>query len=353
VAAAATHPDSNVRVLFDRFIPEDQRPKTLGSAVTPDEILALTGDAGRGERIFFQSSAAQCKNCHRVQGVGGTLGPDLSQIGKKYEIRTLLETILDPSKAIAPEYIPHLLETEGGQIFAGFLLEKTDEQVVLRDAKDLLVRVPSDEVAALEPQKKSLMPDLVLRDVTAQDAADMLAYLAGLQSAVAHADRFRVLGPFDSGDRQGIARDYGPEGSLDKIDLAAEYPGLDGQTNRWELVAAADAGGYPAIDQVQYCQERGLRTDRVTQYYLVYADSPADQAATLLVGSDDSCRVWLNGEAIHDYQGSRALGYAQDRVPARLRAGRNVVVLKVENYNGPGGVALSIEAPSGVQLGTN
>jgi putative heme-binding domain-containing protein len=352
IAAAASHPDANVRTLFERFIPEDQRPQRLGAVIRPDDILAIEADPARGERIFFLSSAAQCKNCHRVQGQGGTLGPDLSQIGKKYEIKTLLETILDPSKAIAPEFIPYLLETDGGQVHAGFLVEQTDQQVVLRDAKDQLIRVPADEVVALAKQEKSLMPELVLRDVTAQDAADLLAYMATLRSAVAHVDRFRVLGPFDSGDSKGLDRDYGPESSLAEVDLSAEYPGIGGNTNRWEAVPATDLGGYLGIDQVKYSQSRGLPVDKVTHYFLTQVDSLADQTAELQIGSDDSCRVWVNGQEVHRYQGSRALGPGQDRPKAPLRAGRNTIVIKVENYNGPGGVSLSIAAPAGVELKT-
>ncbi|HUY33637.1 MAG TPA: PVC-type heme-binding CxxCH protein [Pirellulales bacterium] len=185
IARATAHPDSNVRVLYEKFIPDDQRPKRLGAAIKADEILALEADVARGERIFFQSTAAQCKNCHRVGNAGGGVGPDLSLIGKKYERRTLLETILEPSKAIAPEYIPYLVETGAGQVYAGFLVEKTEKQVVIKDANAKLITVPAGEVAALEPQRKSLMPELVLRDVTAQDAADLLAFLTSLTGGVA------------------------------------------------------------------------------------------------------------------------------------------------------------------------
>jgi hypothetical protein len=62
-------------------------------------------------------------------------------------------------------------------VYAGFLVEKTDKQVVLRDVNRQQVRVPADEVEALVEQEKSLMPELVLSEITAQDAADLLAFL--------------------------------------------------------------------------------------------------------------------------------------------------------------------------------
>lgn len=181
IAKATTHPDVNVRVLFDKFVPEDQRPRKLGQAIAADEILALSGDVNRGRVIFDKSSAAQCKKCHAVQGFGGSLGPELTNIGKKYERKVLLETIIDPSKAIAPEFVPQVLETKGGAVYAGFVVERTPKFVVLKDINSKRVRVSTEDIEVLVPQPKSLMPELVLSEVTAQDAADLLAYLMTLK----------------------------------------------------------------------------------------------------------------------------------------------------------------------------
>ncbi|REK09833.1 MAG: hypothetical protein DWQ37_17115 [Planctomycetota bacterium] len=181
VSKALEHPDANVRVLFEKFVPEDQRAEKLGNVISADEILALSGDANRGRTIFFKSSAAGCKQCHAVNGFGSSLGPELTNVGKKYDRGALLETILDPSKAIAPEFKAYLLETASGQVYAGFLVEQNDKQVVLKDVKNETIRVPADEVEVLVPQPKSLMPELVLSQVTAQDAADLLAFLTTLK----------------------------------------------------------------------------------------------------------------------------------------------------------------------------
>ena len=183
VSRASNHADANVRTLFDRFVPPDQRAQRLGKQVRPGDILSRKGDPDRGERVFFRSTAAQCSKCHRVNGAGGMIGPDLSNIGKKYDRGALLETILDPSKAIAPEYVPHLLETKSGKVYAGFLVEKTDDLVVLKDADGKNIRVPADDIELLAPQTTSMMPELVLQDVSAQDAADLLAYLMTLKGA--------------------------------------------------------------------------------------------------------------------------------------------------------------------------
>lgn len=351
VAQAVQHADINVRVLFERFIPEEQRPQRLGAAIQPLEILKLTGDKERGQQIFFESTATQCKNCHTVHGRGGTLGPDLSQVGRKYERAALLETILDPSKAIAPEYVPHVLETDAGQVYVGLLLENGPQSALLVDAQNQTVRVPKSEIVALEPQTKSLMPELVLRDVSAQDAADLLAYLASLTEAVQPVTRLRVLGPFDAGDGRGLAREYPPEKQLALPDLSAEYSGLDGRKLRWETVTADNRAGFWGHDLVEYCKQRGQRGERVVCYYLVSLDSPAAQPSQLTIDSDDNCRVWLNGQEIHKHVGRRALGQSPDKVEAALNAGGNTLVVKVENLGGPGGVSISTSSASLLRLG--
>ncbi|MEX2142784.1 MAG: PVC-type heme-binding CxxCH protein [Pirellulales bacterium] len=182
ISRAAHHPDSNVRTLFAKHLPQDQRPQRLGDAIKPEELLRLTGRADRGRRIFHNSTAAQCKTCHTTDGKGGLLGPDLSAIGKKYERATLLETILEPSRAIAPEYVTYLVETEDGRVFMGVLQSKDDQAVILKDALSKSIRIPQDNIASITEQRISLMPELVLKDVTAQDAADLLAYMMTLQA---------------------------------------------------------------------------------------------------------------------------------------------------------------------------
>ena len=102
---ASTTSDPQVRDLFERFLPEDQRVKRLGTVVRPADILKLSGDPGRGKRVFVDTAGVQCKNCHRIGTTGRDVGPDLDGIGKKYGPAQLLESILDPSKTIDPKYV--------------------------------------------------------------------------------------------------------------------------------------------------------------------------------------------------------------------------------------------------------
>src|SRR5262249_15919975 len=126
------------------------------------------------------SAGLQCATCHKIDGKGGALGPDLSDIGKKYPRAQILESILEPSKVIDPKYVTYLVETQDGKVITGILVEKTEKQVVLRALPGLEVRLTPDQIASMVPQQKSLMPELLLRDVTLEQARDLLEFLAGL-----------------------------------------------------------------------------------------------------------------------------------------------------------------------------
>jgi putative heme-binding domain-containing protein len=139
----------------------------------------MPADPERGRQVFFQEGA--CKSCHRVAGIGESLGPDLSEIGKKYSPRELLTHVLQPSEFIEPKYVQYLVETTEGRVLTGVLMDRNDRNVVLRSAENHELSIPADEIELLAPQPTSLMPELLLRDLTPQQAADLLAYLSSLK----------------------------------------------------------------------------------------------------------------------------------------------------------------------------
>jgi len=181
VAQASKHQDVQIRDLFERFLPDEKRIKRLGAVIRPRQILSLQGSKERGKQIFFKTSGVQCKNCHQINKQGKEVGPELTKIGKKYNRRQLLESILEPSKKIDPKFVTYLIETDAGRLHTGLLVRKNAKEVVLRSPENKLIQVPAKKVEQLVPQRKSLMPELLLRDMTAQQVADLLAYMSSLK----------------------------------------------------------------------------------------------------------------------------------------------------------------------------
>jgi putative heme-binding domain-containing protein len=181
IERAAQHDDVNIRELFERFLPVERRIDRLGNTVQPEQILSLQGDPAQGKQIFFDTSGVSCKNCHRIQNDGTEVGPELTRIGNKLTRAQLLESILEPSKLVDPKYVTYLAETDDGRILTGLLVTNDANEVVLKDAQDKVIRIPPSQIQKLVSQRQSLMPELLLRDMTAQQAADLLAYLSSLK----------------------------------------------------------------------------------------------------------------------------------------------------------------------------
>jgi putative heme-binding domain-containing protein len=179
--ATRDHPATEVRDLFERFLPESERARRLGDPIDPSVILDLKGDAVRGRALFAAESVVNCKSCHRLDGVGVELGPDLSKIGAKYPRDELLRQILEPSRSVDPKYAVYRVETKSGLVHSGLLAARDEGGIALRDAQGNTTRVAAPDVEAFAPQAASMMPDFLLRSLTAAQAADLLEYLATLK----------------------------------------------------------------------------------------------------------------------------------------------------------------------------
>jgi putative heme-binding domain-containing protein len=177
LAAALKLPAGPIRDLFEGYLPAERGVRKLGSNPRPRTILTLTGDARRGEELFW-SKAVNCGSCHQVGGRGTALGPDLSSIAKLRSREELLESILEPSRRVEPKYAAYTAHLADGRFLSGLLLKRDASEVVLRDAQNKEIAVAANNVEDLRPSRTSLMPDAQVADLTAQQAADLLEYLA-------------------------------------------------------------------------------------------------------------------------------------------------------------------------------
>jgi len=117
------------------------------------------------------------QHCHRLAGEGRDFGPDLSQMEKKYTRAQLLDNILQPSKTIDPQFVAYSLECKSGESHVGFLIKRDSTEAVIKEATGTQTRVLATDIAKLEAQKLSLMPEGLLQSFTAQEAADLLEFL--------------------------------------------------------------------------------------------------------------------------------------------------------------------------------
>ena len=99
------------------------------------ELVRREGKADRGREVFFRASANSCGGCHRVQGQGQWVGPDLSTIGTKYGTDELLRSILNPSAAIGYNYRTHTVALADGRVLTGLAVEDGPDRARAQDGR--------------------------------------------------------------------------------------------------------------------------------------------------------------------------------------------------------------------------
>ncbi len=129
----------------------------------------------RGRSLYF---AAACGKCHRYNGLGGNVGPDLTSIPNKFDVNYVIEHIIEPSKVISDQYQSSVVLTADGQALVG-LVSEADGKLVIFPANITgeSITVDSDDVEEVRPSDVSQMPKGLIDGLNADELRDLLAYL--------------------------------------------------------------------------------------------------------------------------------------------------------------------------------
>jgi len=134
------------------------------------------GDVRRGHEVFMSRKAA-CNTCHKLGYGGGTLGPDLTNIGRARNRRDLLEAIIYPAASIVRGYEPVSAELDDGRVISGIIKgENADELIIAMDAQKT-THIARAAIQQIYPSSVSPMPNGILTLLSSQELADLLAFL--------------------------------------------------------------------------------------------------------------------------------------------------------------------------------
>jgi putative membrane-bound dehydrogenase-like protein len=162
-----------IREIMNQNVAKDGRVAEL-------ESLAAGGDPARG-RTAYLAGAGACLSCHRVGESGGTLGPDLSQIGRIRTTRDLLEAISFPNATIARGYETFQIVTRDGRTMVGRIPREAAVTVVVQTPDGNETAVLRADISTFEPVTTSLMPSGLDRTLEPKVLADLVAFLKNLQ----------------------------------------------------------------------------------------------------------------------------------------------------------------------------
>ena len=161
---------------------------------TDDEVWKMAafvkkiGTAGLGEKApgdpiagkAVYETKGRCMTCHSIGGNGGSLGPDLGNVGRRRNLKHLEESLVSPEADVPISYRALQVVTKKGQTVTGIRLNEDDISIQVRDANDDLRSFLKENLAEIRRDKPSLMPSY-RSTLSKKELEDLLAYLSSLR----------------------------------------------------------------------------------------------------------------------------------------------------------------------------
>jgi putative heme-binding domain-containing protein len=159
------------------------RPEGPGRQWTLDELLLGVQDGLKnrdfenGKKMF---SAATCISCHRFQGEGSSVGPDLSSLGARFTLRDILDATVNPSKAVSDQYRVSMIETSSGRTITGRVVSRDEQKITIATnlrRPSQTTDIESEDVEEESSIPVSTMPTELLNPLNEEEVLDLVAYL--------------------------------------------------------------------------------------------------------------------------------------------------------------------------------
>ena len=153
--------------LADNPVKKRQLPATLSES-----------SVETGKQLFAEHA---CSACHAVESRSELLGPNLNGIGKRLSREDILEEINSPSKIIKPSMGALRITRKDGQVLLGRAVNADEKEISLMLIGNSIVKIPRDQIAKTENEKKSLMYEGLIKGLTKQQVDNLLDYISSLQ----------------------------------------------------------------------------------------------------------------------------------------------------------------------------
>jgi putative membrane-bound dehydrogenase-like protein len=134
------------------------------------------GDVQRGHEVFMSRKAA-CSTCHKLGYSGGTLGPDLSSLGRVRNRRDVLEALVFPSASIVRGYEPVIAELSDGRVVGGIITSESGHEITISTDAQKSTVISRADIEAMTPSSVSPMPNGLATLLTPQELADLVTFL--------------------------------------------------------------------------------------------------------------------------------------------------------------------------------
>lgn len=307
-------PEAKLLEAFSKAGSIVSQPKVL----TADEMATLvaqikeSGNPARGEEIFRRGEL-NCLKCHAIGGAGGKVGPDLVSIGSSAQIDYLVDSILQPNKAVKEGYHSVVVATDDGKVLTGVKVRQTDNDLLLRDIEDREILIPLSKIEEQTPGT-SLMPVGLVDKLTRAELIDLVRFLSELGKPGPYAAvtarivrRWETLQPTnDSYTRMYRTSD---------TQVISDDRGLV-----WMPVYSSVAGSIPLRDVLDFTMKERLgEAARKVGFLRCRLNVTTAGSVGLAVGDTTGLQVWVDSKPID----------VRERQELTLPVGEHVVTLSV------------------------
>lgn len=172
VQAVAAAKPIEFQVRFRRKSAQVEHERLTQSALTRQ------GRVDRGKQLFFNAEKSLCLKCHRLDGKGEQIGPELTGVGARFARPYLIESILDPSRAIAPSFATIAVVLDDGRILSGVKTAETTTTITLADNQGKQTIIERSQIEEQQPQSISTMAVGLEKRFSQEEFVDLIAFLA-------------------------------------------------------------------------------------------------------------------------------------------------------------------------------
>ena len=141
------------------------------------QLLTSGGNAERGRELFSNAEKSLCIKCHRLGAAGGQIGPDLTGVGSRFSRIHLIESLLEPSRTIAPSYAALVVVLDSGKVVTGVKIAETPDTITVGDQEGKQQTIARSQIEELQVGKLSIMPEGIEKRLTARELTDLIAFL--------------------------------------------------------------------------------------------------------------------------------------------------------------------------------
>jgi putative heme-binding domain-containing protein len=134
-------------------------------------------DFANGENFF---RASLCVSCHSIKGIGGNSGPELTQIGTRFSIKDIAESIVHPSKTVSDRYRNTIYHLKNGNAISGRPVEETETEIeisVNAFSPDITTKIRKEDIVKTEVSSQSAMPAGLINQLNEKELSDLMAFL--------------------------------------------------------------------------------------------------------------------------------------------------------------------------------